>query len=163
MSYSGCPSNPGLMESLEAVPNSSSLRTKFDAFKFPSSDTVQFQALVTLCMPTCAPVQCPPHHIEYDYYINEETATSIPGLNSTRNRRMAVDEDEIVGNQTVIVAGIMVIMDRFPFNEDSLNISNENRTDRVESNVRPGITGGGGPSAVLIWILLLCVQVNWYS
>ncbi len=72
---------------------------------------------------------------------------------------MAVDGDEMVGNQTVIVAGVMVIMDRFPFNEDSLNVSNKTTTDREEGIVIPGKTGGGGPSGVLIWILLLCVQV----
>jgi hypothetical protein len=35
-----------------------SLLSHFDAFKFPSSPTVQFRALVTPCMPRCEPVQC---------------------------------------------------------------------------------------------------------
>lgn len=34
------------------------LLSYFDAFKFPSSEVVQFRALVTPCMPTCEPVQC---------------------------------------------------------------------------------------------------------
>merc|ERR1711976_46260 len=34
------------------------LLSKFDAFRFPSSDMVQFRALITPCMPTCEPVQC---------------------------------------------------------------------------------------------------------
>lgn len=34
------------------------LLSHFDAFKFPSSEVVQFRALVTPCMPTCEPVQC---------------------------------------------------------------------------------------------------------
>ena len=29
-----------------------------DFFRFPSSDMVEFRALVTPCMPTCEPVQC---------------------------------------------------------------------------------------------------------
>jgi hypothetical protein len=34
------------------------LKANFDAFKFPSSETVQFRALVTPCMPVCEPVIC---------------------------------------------------------------------------------------------------------
>lgn len=34
------------------------LLSHFDAFKFPSSEVVQFRALVTPCMPSCEPVQC---------------------------------------------------------------------------------------------------------
>lgn len=34
------------------------LLSHFDAFKFPSSEVVQFRALVTPCMPTCEPVVC---------------------------------------------------------------------------------------------------------
>ena len=34
------------------------LLADFDAFKFPTSDVVQFRAHVTPCMPTCQPVDC---------------------------------------------------------------------------------------------------------
>lgn len=34
------------------------LLADFDAFKFPTSDVVQFRAHVTPCMPTCEPVDC---------------------------------------------------------------------------------------------------------
>ena len=34
------------------------LQTDFDAFKFPTSDIVQFRALVTPCIPRCDPVRC---------------------------------------------------------------------------------------------------------
>lgn len=34
------------------------LGATFDAFKFPTSDVVQFRALVTPCLPTCEPVVC---------------------------------------------------------------------------------------------------------
>jgi len=30
----------------------------FDAFRFPTSDVVQFRALITPCLPKCEPVQC---------------------------------------------------------------------------------------------------------
>lgn len=34
------------------------LGSSFDAFKFPTSEVVQFRALVTPCLPTCEPVVC---------------------------------------------------------------------------------------------------------
>ena len=37
---------------------SKKLRTTFEAFKFPASDTVQFRALITPCLSSCKPVQC---------------------------------------------------------------------------------------------------------
>lgn len=38
--------------------NGQALEVPFDAFKFPSSDVVQFRALVTPCVPSCEPVVC---------------------------------------------------------------------------------------------------------
>jgi len=55
----GCPVEPTIMSELrKAEGNPKILISNFDAFRFPSSDMVQFRALVTPCMPTCAPVQC---------------------------------------------------------------------------------------------------------
>ena len=34
------------------------LHAPFQAFKFPSTDVVQFRALVTPCLPKCEPVEC---------------------------------------------------------------------------------------------------------
>ena len=38
--------------------NGQALQANFDAFKFPTSDVVQFRALVTPCIPRCDPVRC---------------------------------------------------------------------------------------------------------
>lgn len=55
----GCPTDHFIMGPIYKHPNSGKiLLSHFDAFKFPSSQTVQFRALVTPCMPTCEPVQC---------------------------------------------------------------------------------------------------------
>ncbi|CAG2107679.1 unnamed protein product, partial [Medioppia subpectinata] len=34
------------------------LEARFDAFKFPTSDVVQFKALVAPCLPSCEPIKC---------------------------------------------------------------------------------------------------------
>lgn len=55
----GCPTDHFIMGPIyKSTSSGKSLLSHFDAFKFPSSPTVQFRALVTPCMPTCEPVQC---------------------------------------------------------------------------------------------------------
>jgi len=55
----GCPADPTIMSELKKNPASDKiLLSRFDAFRFPSSDMVQFRAMVTPCMPTCPPVTC---------------------------------------------------------------------------------------------------------
>lgn len=55
----GCPTDQYIMGPIYKSSHSGKiLLSHFDAFKFPSSQTVQFRALVTPCMPTCEPVQC---------------------------------------------------------------------------------------------------------
>lgn len=59
----GCPTDPTIMGPISAVITDSEgtvkiLEAPFDAFKFPTSDIVQFKALVTPCLPKCDPVNC---------------------------------------------------------------------------------------------------------
>jgi len=55
----GCPVEPTIMSELRKSSQSPKiLISSFDAFRFPSSDMVQFRALVDPCMPTCEPVNC---------------------------------------------------------------------------------------------------------
>lgn len=55
----GCPTDPSIMNSMQNVKgNGQILEAQFDAFKFPTSETVAFRALVTPCVPNCEPVHC---------------------------------------------------------------------------------------------------------
>ncbi|XP_023159316.1 uncharacterized protein LOC101454200 [Ceratitis capitata] len=55
----GCPTDHFIMGPIyKSSLSGKLLLSHFDAFKFPSSEVVQFRALVTPCMPTCEPVQC---------------------------------------------------------------------------------------------------------
>ncbi|XP_037944044.1 uncharacterized protein LOC119676858 [Teleopsis dalmanni] len=55
----GCPTDYFIMGPIyKSTTSNKILLSHFDAFKFPSSDLVQFRALITPCMPTCEPVQC---------------------------------------------------------------------------------------------------------
>lgn len=59
----GCPTDPTIMGPISAVHTDPAgtvkiLEAPFDAFKFPTSDIVQFKALVTPCLPKCEPINC---------------------------------------------------------------------------------------------------------
>uniref|UniRef100_A0A0A1X8W7 Cuticlin-1 n=1 Tax=Zeugodacus cucurbitae TaxID=28588 RepID=A0A0A1X8W7_ZEUCU len=55
----GCPTDQFIMGPIYKSSGSGKiLLAHFDAFKFPTSELVQFRALVTPCMPSCEPVQC---------------------------------------------------------------------------------------------------------
>ncbi|XP_062127129.1 uncharacterized protein LOC133839544 [Drosophila sulfurigaster albostrigata] len=55
----GCPTDQYIMGNIQKLShNRKVLLSQFDAFKFPSSEVVQFRALVTPCIPRCEPVIC---------------------------------------------------------------------------------------------------------
>jgi len=61
----GCPTDVNIMGFVSkpvteksGVANSRILEIPFDAFKFPTSDIVQFRALVTPCLHACEPIVC---------------------------------------------------------------------------------------------------------
>ena len=88
----------------------------FDAFKFPSSEVVQFRALVTPCMPACEPVQC-----------DEEESTgevrSVISYGKRRRRRSTNTDDS--PREGVILEESIKITDKFGFErENNLNINN---------------------------------------
>lgn len=83
------------------------LLSHFDAFKFPSSEVVQFRALVTPCMPTCEPVQCDEE---------EETTGELRSVVSfgrrRRRRSTSVSQDDMLLVQSI------QITDKFGFERD---------------------------------------------
>ena len=103
----GCPTQSQIMGPLQKDPNSAKiLLSNFDAFKFPTSEVVQFRALVTPCMPTCEPVEC----LYKDYYgSGDKTTVSSYGRRKKREvSRLRRD----TGNR-VLVTNSFVVMDKF--------------------------------------------------
>ena len=102
----GCPTDSSIMQSLLTVGSAKILQANFDAFKFPTSQLVQFRALVTPCMPRCAPVRC------------QDSGTAFSSFG--RRKRDAGEDDhtpERVGTATtgesVVVANAVHIVDTF--------------------------------------------------
>uniref|UniRef100_A0A0K2TPD6 Putative LOC101887535 [Musca domestica] n=1 Tax=Lepeophtheirus salmonis TaxID=72036 RepID=A0A0K2TPD6_LEPSM len=55
----GCPVDTSIMSEVrQSDLGEKTLVSLFDAFRFPTSDMVQFRAMVTPCIPICPPVQC---------------------------------------------------------------------------------------------------------
>lgn len=55
----GCPTDVAIMKPvLKSRESAKTLETSFEAFKFPSSDIVQFKALITPCITNCEPINC---------------------------------------------------------------------------------------------------------
>lgn len=85
----GCPTDAFILGPvLRSGVSQKTLISHFDAFKFPSSPTVQFRALVTPCMPTCEPVSCD------DEFSSGGELRSI--LSYGRRRRSVNSTDEVL-------------------------------------------------------------------
>merc|ERR1712083_117836 len=55
----GCPTDSSIMgEVRKSELSEKILLSSFDAFRFPTSEVVQFRAMITPCLPKCKPVQC---------------------------------------------------------------------------------------------------------
>lgn len=83
----GCPTEMAIMTSVAKFAKSGKrLRTTFEAFKFPSSNTVQFRALITPCLSSCKPVQC--------NLLNTETGINQEFISYGRRRRRSIGKKE---------------------------------------------------------------------
>jgi len=79
----GCPTDHFIMGPIyKGSVSGKVLLSNFDAFKFPSSEVVQFRALVTPCMPSCEPVQCE----------QEDTSGEFRSLLSYGRKRRSLNE-----------------------------------------------------------------------
>lgn len=56
----GCPTDVLIMGTVDKIQEEEgkALQAPFEAFKFPTSEIVQFQALITPCLPHCEPANC---------------------------------------------------------------------------------------------------------
>jgi hypothetical protein len=100
----GCPTDHFIMGPIyKSTDSGKSLLSHFDAFKFPSSPTVQFRALVTPCMPTCEPVQCDDENFggELRSIISYGRKKRSTNDTSVRRRRDVTNHDEMLLVQSI--------------------------------------------------------------
>ncbi|XP_017771781.1 PREDICTED: uncharacterized protein LOC108559140 [Nicrophorus vespilloides] len=103
----GCPTDHLIMGPIyKSADTGKILLSHFDAFKFPSSEVVQFRALVTPCMPTCEPVQCD----------QEESTGQLRSVISFGKRRRRRSTGSI--NDDMFLVQTIQITDKFGFDRD---------------------------------------------
>lgn len=104
----------------------------FDAFKFPSSEVVQFRALVTPCMPSCEPVQCD----------QEDAGGELRSVQSFGRRRRRRSSAATAREDLLLVQSIQ-ITDKFGFNRNKSESSRRYGEDMssmyLESEVGEGL------------------------
>ena len=139
-SVSGCPTDYSILGVLSEVNNTGQiLQAAFDAFKFPTSDVVQFRALVTPCIPRCDPVRCD----LTDYYGRSNTLKSYGRRRKKRSSSSPSSATDGEDNE-LMVAGVIHISDKFEL-EDSGELDkpgNEGNLKKKQDTNRG--QGGGG-------------------
>ncbi|KAH7640262.1 hypothetical protein HUG17_7729 [Dermatophagoides farinae] len=115
----GCPTDIAIMGAMNKIGGDrKAIEGPFDAFKFPTSETVQFRALVTPCLPTCEPVQCDIRG--YDGGLRELSSFGRRRRRRSIRRRSIssnhINNDDILNEEEIIVAKAIQIKDKFAFN-----------------------------------------------
>jgi len=106
----GCPTDQNIMGFVFQVNNNGKvLHAPFQAFKFPSTEVVQFRALVTPCHPKCEPTNCNTRSFD-------GSVRPTPSYGKRRRRR-EVNENEIM------VAQSIQIKDKFLFSDGEVDIA----------------------------------------
>lgn len=114
----GCPTDTSIMSVVEkSLDSSKILITAFEAFKFPTTDKVQFRALVTPCLPACEPVKCD----IIDYTGDVRMVDSYGRRKRSRSRRASAHEDMLVVQSIEIVDNFNAAKSMDPV-EDSKNL-----------------------------------------
>ena len=102
----GCPTDVNIMGfvSKKTHENRHILEVPFDAFKFPTSDVVQFRALVTPCLSKCEPIQCD---------IKDYDGMPKQALSYGRRKRRSEDSLSLASDKEMVVVQTIKILDSF--------------------------------------------------
>ncbi|GFT62934.1 uncharacterized protein NPIL_557171 [Nephila pilipes] len=123
----GCPTDVSIMGSLtKAGSTGKILLAPFEAFKFPTSDIVQFKALVTPCLPNCEPVDCSlkSHGQTRDF--------SSMGKRRRRSASPYGNEPRVADKDDVVVVQTIQITDKFGFEKQDKLAQKRGRDDITE-------------------------------
>lgn len=107
----GCPTDHFIMGPIYRDDSSAkNLVSHFDAFKFPSSPTVQFRALITPCIPSCEPVQCD----DENYGSEARSIASYGRKKRSANESYPLNDDK---SQTNSVSSSMLLVQAIEIND----------------------------------------------
>ncbi|XP_034116447.1 uncharacterized protein LOC117576034 isoform X2 [Drosophila albomicans] len=118
----GCPTDHFIMGPIyKSSLSGKVLLSNFDAFKFPSSEVVQFRALVTPCMPSCEPVQCDQEDTSGEYRSLLSYGRKRRSVNATapyeRRQRREIENALKSGAEEMLLVQSIQITDKFGFEQ----------------------------------------------
>jgi len=134
----GCPTDSSIMGEVYRSEKSNRISlSAFDAFRFPTSEVVQFRAMITPCLPTCAPVVC--DVLDYtgqtksvDSYGRRKRSVMSNYVELMTRKKRAVKAEEM------LVVQSLKIVDRHGKNEEQKSPKDEYRF------INEDILAGGG-------------------
>lgn len=108
----GCPTDINIIGFVNKVEKSGKryLEVPFEAFKFPTSDMVQFRALVTPCLTGCEPVTCAAQG--QDGKLQQKDS-----YGKRRRRRSIAKEEPVVDDNELVMTQAIRITDSFGFKD----------------------------------------------
>jgi len=136
----GCPTDTSIMGIIDkSVESNKILVSSFDAFKFPTSDKVQFRGLVSPCLPACEPVQC-----DITDFSGETRSSSSYG----RKKRDALTRRKREnGQEEMLVVQTIEIVDKFtPEPKPALDI------EKAKNMYLPTMTHHGNSSITEVYV-----------
>ena len=122
----GCPTDSSIMGEVYRSEKSNRISlSNFDAFRFPTSEVVQFRAMITPCLPKCEPVVC--DVLDYtgqtksvDSYGRKKRSVMSSYVDLMTRKRRAVKPEEM------LVVQSLKIVDRYGKKEAEKKSSKEN-------------------------------------
>ena len=152
----GCPTDINIMGFVTKSKNEKrhALEVAFDAFKFPTSDTVQFRALVTPCLIECEPVFC----------VSQSNDGKVQEMNSygRRKRSSNMEKSKSANEEEMLISQSIKITDSFRFNSKQAK-SNENDeyyfykvTDEENKEIKTCFSMTG---LIMAWVGFLVFQM----
>lgn len=153
----GCPTDSSILGAVSKSRNDGRiLQANFDAFKFPTSEIVQFKALVTPCLPKCEPADCAVHS-------SEGVSQRMTSYGKKKRRKRSLDRQKRASEQEdeVVVVQTIHITDKFGFDRESRKLTNRDDAPRtyVESDVNSSSTCLNIAGLVIASSLFLVAQL----
>ncbi|XP_034484455.1 uncharacterized protein LOC117789532 [Drosophila innubila] len=164
----GCPTDHFIMGPIyKSSLSGKILFAHFDAFKFPSSEVVQFRALVTPCMPSCEPVNCQQDELSGDYKSllsygrrrRRDLTTKVIGQRTIRETRNKPSQEDMLLVQSIQITDKFGFVKKEQLQQETSQVKNPAESyDKVfvvnEGGV-PGLCVNGIGFIVAVGVFLL--------
>lgn len=150
----GCPTDPGIMGTVERATKDRSVEAHFDAFKFPNSEHVRFRALVSPCVGACEPVHCYAQGSDGTHQQTYSYGRRRRSLSNSSSSSLSLSPDASKAADEMMVSRSLKVQDAFPFDDGA-------KSQQSSSKLLPFCDKSLG--LVLTGVLLLLGQIALFA